>query len=295
MQNERFLEYPHPQMLEGNSASYFMVPASLILDNEAGSKSVTIFSFLSIRRGLDKVVSFTINGIAKWMGKRPNRNPNGVNNKIIKILKHLEALGYLTLPPKIENTALTEAIFHLDNVKSECDRKVFAVLYVDEVQKILHFKSKNKDYTCNSDIVLLVFAWLRMRIYRRANYLRPEEVNVDNKDKRENDIKVRRKVSPDAYDCFYKDIAKELSLSERQVSKAVAALNELELIYSEALPRSQNADGDWKTEPIIFCNYYKREKDHLLAQGSDYYSGEVDSKKNLIKEYKKRRGKNHEK
>lgn len=288
MKEERRLEYLHPSQLEGKSSYYFMVPRCLIQDSQAGSKRITIFSFLSIRRGLDKIVTFTINGIAKWMGKTPNRNPNGVNNKIMQLLRYLQSEGYVSLPRRIENTMLSEAEFNIDTVKKNCEGDTFAILYVDEVEDILHYKIRNKENECNRDVVLLVFAWLRMRIYRRPNRMRPEEMNCDDKDKRENDIANRRKLFPEAYDCYYKDIAKDVGISERLVSKAVAVLNGLELIYSEPLPRSKNDDGDWRTEHIIFCNYYKREKESLLAFGEDYYSEEVESKKNLINAYKKK-------
>ena len=150
------------------------------------------------------------------------------------------------------------------------------------MKQILNYKNQNsKDSSVNNDIILLVFAYLRMRIFRRRNRLFPEEINIDNKNSHKYDIEARKLRSPDAYDCYYCDIAKELGLSSRTVSKAINVLNELGLIYSESLPRIRY-DGKWRTDHTIFCNAYKREGSCLLASGSDYYLTEVKNKKKKL-------------
>ena len=279
-------EYPSPIELDSISGRYFRMPASIILKSDMNEKRATVFSFFSIRRGLDCNLLFSVNNIVKWTGKQPNRNANGINNKIIQIIKQLTDVGYLTLSEELTNSSCIEANFDLDKISRECDNNRFAVIYLDELNKILNYQNPNsKDAFLNNDVVLLVFAYLRMIIYRRRNKLRPEDLNIDNKNNHQYDIEFRKLNIPDAYNCFYSDIANDLGISDRVVSKVIDILNELGLIYSEPLPRVKYNCGNkekWRTDHTIFCNMYKREENFLLATGSDYYLNEVENKKKKL-------------
>lgn len=286
-------EYPNPTELDSISGNYFVVPASIILDTGINDKRVTIFSFFSTRRGLDCCLSFTVNTIIRWLGKKPNRNTNGINNKIIQTISYLSQNKYLTLYDDLISASYeVDAMFNLSKVTEECNRERFAVIYLDELKKILSYQNPNtKDTYLNSDIILLVFAYLRMKIYRRRNELLPEEFNLNNKNSHDYDIKSRKRISPDAYNCFYLDMAKELGISARAVSKAVDILNNIGFIYSEALPRIKYNDGEkekWRTDHTIFCNTYKREGNYLLADGEDYYLTEIENKKKKLNIFDKR-------
>ena len=279
--SERY-EYASPVELDTISGNYFAIPASIILDTDIDEKRVAIFSYFSTRRGVSCELAFSINNIVKWIGKKPDRHVNGINDKTMRIVEYLQDEGYLTFSEELTNSSCIDAIFNLSKITQECDHYRFAIVYIDELKQILNYRNSNsKDSFFNSDTILLVFAYLRMKIFRRRNRLFPEEINIDNKNNHKYDIEVRRLKSPDAYDCYYCNIAKELGLSPRAISKAVAALNELGLIYSESLPRIRY-DGKWRTDHTIFCNAYKREGSFLLASGSDYYLTEVKNKKEKL-------------
>lgn len=287
-------EYSSPVELDAISGNYFAIPASVILDTDMNEKRITVFSFFSIRRGLDCSLMFSVNNIVKWTGKQPNRNANGINNKIMQIINHLNSRRYLQLSEELTNSSCVEAFFNLSKISQECEHERFAIIYLDELKQILQYQVPNpKDTSLNSDVILLVFAYLRMKIFRRRNRLLPEEINVDNKNNHQYDIATRRLRTPEAYDCFYYEIAEELGLSTRAISKAVVALNEIGLIYSEALPRVKYHDGKsekWKTDHTIFCNTYKREGNYLLTSGSEYCLPEIENKKkklNIINNTKK--------
>jgi len=292
IKTERY-EYPSSVELDAISGNYFVIPSSIILDNDVNEKRATIFSFFSIYRGLNCGMFFSVNNIVKWMGKQPNRNANGINNKIIQVIEHLNDNRYLTLSEELTNTSCIEATFNLSKISQECEHDRFAVIYLDEINKILNYKNPNsKDVCLNNDVILLIFTYLRMKIYRRRNKLMPEEVNLDNKNNHEYDIKTRRIGCPEAYDCYYYEIAEELGLTSRTVSKAVAALNEIGLIYSESLPRIK-FENKWRTDHTIFCNAYKREGNYFLAGGKDYYLHEVENKKkklNIVDNRKNKKG-----
>lgn len=286
-------EYSSPIELDAISGNYFAIPASIIMDTDMTEKRATVFSFFSIYRGLNSNLFFSINNIVKWTGKQPNRHTNGINNKIIQVIECLRDGGYLTLSEELNNSSCIEATLNLSKISEECDNDRFAIVYLDELKQIMDYQNPNaKDVFLNSDVILLVFAYLRMKIYRRRNKLFLEEISVDNQNNHQLDIETRRLRSPDAYDCYYYEIAEELGLTSRTVSKAVDVLNELGLIYSEPLPRIKY-ENKWRTDHTVFCNTYKRESNYLLISGSQYYLTEVENKKrklNIVDNRKKKGG-----
>lgn len=266
-------EYPSPAKLEGDEGTYYAIPASIILATNIDVKRISIFSHFSIRRGLDRTVLFSINGIVKWMGRKSNRNANGINNKILQVIEFLRTNRYLQLSDEIGSGQYSEAILSLSKISEECEKHRFAIVYLDELKTIMAYRTPTpKDVYFSNDVVLLVFAYLRMEIYRRSNKL-----SLGDKD-----INTRKLDSPDAYDCYYVEIADDLGISARSVAKAVQVLKDIGLIYYEPLPRSQ-LNGKWRTDHTIFCNAYKREGGYLLASGRGYYESEIKNKKKKLK------------
>lgn len=279
--SERY-EYSSPVELDEMSCNYFAIPASIILDVDMTDKRISVFSFFSIYRGLNCGMFFSVNNIAKWLGKKPDRHANGINSKVIQIVECLVDRGYLTLSEELNNSSCIEAILNLSKISKECDSDRFALIYLDELKQIMNYQNPNpKDSFLNSDVILLVFAYLRMKIFRRRNKLFPEEINMNGENNHQYDIDVRRLRSPDAYDCYYFEIAEELGLTARTVSKAAEVLSELGLIYSESLPRIKYEDK-WRTDHTVFCNMYKREGVYLLASGDSYYLTEMENKKKRL-------------
>ena len=289
---ERF-EYSSPVELDAIGGNYFAIPASIIMDTDMTEKRATVFSFFSSYRGLNSSLFFSINNIVKWTGKQPNRHANGINSKIIQVIECLRDGGYLTLSEELNNSSCVEATLNLSKISHECDNDRFAIIYLDELKQIMDYQNPNtKDAFLNNDVILLVFSYLRMKIYRRRNKLFLEEISVDNQNNHQLDIDTRRLRSPDAYDCYYYEIAEELGITSRTVSKAVDVLNELGLIYSEPLPRIKY-ENKWRTDHTVFCNTYKREGNYLLISGSQYYLTEIENKKrklNIVDNRKKKGG-----
>lgn len=272
------LEISNPTKSTGSAAVYFRVPASIILDSDENERRVSAFSFFSMRRDLDNSVTFTLNNMAKWLGKKPDRHSGGTNENLAECISYLARRKYISLSGKVGNTSDADAMVDLASIADECDHSRFAVIYSDELRKIMDCNPKG------SDAILLVFAWLRMRIPRRRNKLFPEEVGIKGSTGHDDDVAARRKANPDAYDCYIYEIADEVGLSDRIVSNSISTLKELGLIYSEQLPKT-SVDGKWRSNQTVFCNMYKRENGSLLESGESYYMREVENKKMKIFEY----------
>ena len=289
----REIEFSCVNKLKDAECKYFVIPESIILNKKLSERRIVVFSYFSIRRGLDQIIYYSTNEIINWLNLKPDNHSDGINNKIKQIIDTYYEEEYLLPFDSFQRANIKAAVLNLSKISDECSHNRFAVIYIDELQKIIqHKKAEAEDAPLtNNYTLLLVFAYLRMMICRRRNRLLPDEINCDNKNSGAHDISARRLRAPEAYDDYYCEIAERLGLSSRVVSNAVKALNELELIYFEALPRIRYCDGNidrWRTDHTIFCNMYKREDKYLLASGEAYYLEEIKNKKKKLGGLKKK-------
>ena len=169
--------------------------------------------------------------------------------------------------------------FNMEYYFEECS-KGFAVLYLDEIEKIMNYKKSNsKDSTLNNTTILLVFSFLRHKIRRRPNELKPEERNSEG-------IESRRYRLPDAYGDNISNIADETGISSKTLSKIIDILEEdLMLIVTDRAYRVKNEDNEFRTLPTIFANTYKREDKYLLDTGDNYSRTEIELKAENMKQH----------
>lgn len=267
--------------LGGLESKYIYIPLSIIVDTELDIKRVGVFSYLRIHCGLNDVVGFTVPDMVEWCGMKPNKREGKSNDKFLDVVDALNSGGYLTFLTDKSRSSFMKCIFNTDYYYDDCSNG-YAAVYLDEIDKIMSYKKKNsKDSTLNNVTILLVFAYLRNKIRRRPNELKPEERSYDG-------IKERRKRIPDAYDSNINDIAAELDISPKTTSKIIDILEyELNLIVTDRAYRVKNKDNEFRTLPVIFANAYKREDIYLLAFGDSYSRTEIELKANTISQYGK--------
>lgn len=263
--------------LDSRSSKYIVIPSSVILDGKECEKLITVFSYFFIKRGLDDTVSSSINMIAKWCGKNPNRSQRGISAKLLAAVNKLNEDGFISVSDNPSGANIVETNVNLGMITKLCqeDRERFATVYIDEILKIVKYdglSSSNK--TLDNDVLLHVFAYLRMMIYRRKSD--PSATQYGDNDE-------RRVRTTETYNCYIQDMAEELGLSPTIASDAITALREMELIYFEPLPRLKYDDSTWRTGHTVFCNWYKRESGYLVAEGSAYYEEEVKNRKKQLK------------
>lgn len=277
-------EYSRIQ-LEGFESKYIYIPLSVIIDAKLDTRRATVFSFLKIHCGLNYIVNFTASDIVKWCGGKPdNRRTNGTNDKVLCVLDALNDEGYLTYLTEQSRSSYMKCRFNIDYYYNKCTDG-FAVVYLDEIEKIMGYKKENsKDGTLNNATILLVFAFLRHKIRRRPNELKPEERTVEG-------IQNRKMRLPEAYDDNINNIADAIGLSSKTLSKIIDILEcDLKLIVTDRAYRVKNEDNEFRTPSTIFANAYKREDKYLLITDDDYSRKEIEQKakelKKMFGEYK---------
>ena len=260
-------------------SKYIYIPLSVITDTELDIRRVGIFSYLRVHCGLNNVIGFTIPDMVEWCGGKPDRRVNGSNDKTLATLDELKHRGYLTYLTEKNRSSYMKCEFDTNHYYKSCSNG-YAVIYLDELEKIMSYKKENyKDSTINNTTILLIFAYLRNKIRRRPNELMPEERTSEG-------ILRRKKRLPDAYSSNINDIADELGISSKTLSKIIDILEfELEMIVTDRAYRVKNEDDKFRTLPTIFANSYKREDKYLLYTGDNYSRAEIELKAENMKQH----------
>ena len=266
-------------LLKESQSKYIYIPLSVIIDTELDTRRVGIFSYLRIHCGLNNVIGFTIPDAIEWCGGKSDRRVNGTNDKVLSTLDALVNMGYLTYLTEKSRSSYIKCEFNMAHYYEECSNG-YAVIYLDELKKIMSYKKENlKDSTFNNTTILLVFSYLRNKIWRRPNELSPEERTSDG-------IKKRKEKLPDAYGSNFLEIANELNISSKTLSKIIDVLEqELGLIVTDRAYRIKNEDNEFRTLPTIFANAYKREDKYLLDTGDNYSRIEIEQKAENMKQH----------
>lgn len=269
-------EYTRTPLTESES-KYIYIPFSVIADNQMDTKRVSIFSYLRIHTGLNDLIGFTVPDLVEWCGMKPNNREGKTNDKFLSIIDSLVNRGYFTYLTKKDKNNFIKCKFNMEYYYDQCSNG-YAVIYLDELEKIMNYKNLQGNSVDNA-IILLVFSYLRNKIRRRPNELKPEERTLDG-------IRLRRERFPDAFDSNITNIAKELGIHKQTLSKIIDVLEQdLKLIVTDRAYRVKNEDKEFRTLPTIFANAYKREDKYLLVAGENYSRTEIELKAENMKQH----------
>ena len=247
------------------------------MDKELDVKRVGAFSYLRIHCGLNDVVGFTIPDMVEWCGLKPNKRQGSTNDKFLSLVDSLYDEGYLTYLTEKDRNSYIKCKLNMEFYYERCS-KGYAVIYLDELQKILTYKNLQGN-SINNSTILLVFSYFRNKIMRRPNELKPEERTTEG-------IKKRRQRLPDAFDGSITDIANELGIHKQTLTKIIDILElELKLIVTDRAYRVKTDNDEFRTLPTIFANSYKREDKYLLITDEDYGRIEISLKAENMKRY----------
>lgn len=264
-------------LLSDLESKYIYIPLSVIVNNDLDVKRIGILSYLRIHCGLNDIVGFTVSDMVEWCGMKPNNRPDKANDKFLGILDDLSNRGYLTYLTEKNRSSYMKCKMDTEYYYDRCSEG-YAVVYLDELQKIIKYKS-DQGSSVNNLTILLVFAYLRNKIRRRPNELKPEERTADG-------IQKRRERIPDAFDSHITDIAKELGVHKQTIQKAIDILEQdLKLIITDRAYRIKNDNNEYRTLPTIFANTYKREDKYLLTNDENYARTEIELKAEIMKRH----------
>jgi DNA-binding MarR family transcriptional regulator len=277
-ENKKDNKYEYSKILLTDLKSkYIYIPLSLITDKELDNKRVGTFSYLRVHCGLNDTVGFTIPDMVEWCGMKPNKREGKTNDKFLSIVEDLIHRGYFTSLTDKSKSAYIKCKLNMEYYYERCS-KGYAVIYLDELQKILSYKNLQGN-SINNATILLVFSYFRNRIIRRPNELKPEERTIEGAIQ-------RRTRLPDAFDGNINDIAKELGIHKQTLTKIIDILErDLKLIVTDRAYRVKNDDNEFRTLPTIFANTYKREDKYLLVTGEDYARTEIELKAENMKQH----------
>lgn len=269
--------------LVGKEGMCVLIPQSIIFNQEIGRSRVLTYSYLSCKTTMDYSVCFSIYEIMEWVGKKVDRHLGigSTTDDVIQALNYYKDNDLLKCDQPIKlGHSLKQGVFDKDRVMEliEQDRSNgyrFTKIYVDEIERITGYHEYN-GRKLSADVVMLVFAYLR--------YMIPVSNNL-----------AGAVQEPDAYDTHYKLIGEEIGLSERMVSKAIAILIDLGLIYERrrgtTVYYTKKKNGDlskkFRENTYIFCNTTKRikgknGKPYMVAEGEIYYLHEADEKEDKL-------------
>lgn len=276
--DERNNKYEYTKtLLTDLESKYIYVPLSVIVDKELDIKRVSILSYLRIHCGLNDIVGFTVPDMVEWCNMKPNKREGKTNDKFLSIINDLSSRGYLTYLTEQSRCSYIKCKFNTEYYYEKCSEG-YAVIYLDELEKMMSYKNLQGNSISNTTL-LLVFAYLRNKIRRRPNELKPEERTLDG-------IKQRKERLPDAFDGNISDIAKELGIHKQTLSKVIDILEqELGLIVTDRAYRIKIEDSEFRTLPTIFANAYKREDKYLLATGEEYSRTEIELKAQNMRQH----------
>lgn len=228
-----------------------MIPKNIIYDTAMNEKRVLLFSYFSLKRGLDDTVGFSCNNIVEWGGYKHNYNKGKINESIKDLLINFIDNKYISIVGDINKNNFIDSVLHTE--KFDIDSR-FALVYDVELERIRNFKKYTKDITrMSSAILLLVLSYLRVNMLRRQNgYIG------------------RRSDKPEFCYRMYIDIEKDIGISSRYISRAIKILQEMDLIVSHELKRYKDDSENWHTDVTIFVNKYKLKSSVEIDMNYDY-------------------------
>lgn len=266
--------------LKGLQCNRVLIPESIITDTTLQKYRVATLAYICAMTGVAYQINFSIKLIVNWLGKSDDRHitKHGCNTAsgVKDCIESFKESGILSYDnDELRFATLIEGQFDKEKYSEYYAHERFAKIYIDELTTIINYKNSNNDGYIDNSILLLVFAYLRMKI--------PVKNNLAGAGER-----------ADAYDTNYNVIGNELGLSERLVSRAIRVLVQLGFLYEQrrgvetyySTDEKGNRIVHRKEKTIIFCNAYKRidkgSKTYLEAEGEDYYLKEASDKENEL-------------
>lgn len=276
---------------------YFIkLPNNLVWTYEEGEKPITkdmnnktimVLSNLMFRCNLLRVCYFTLEDLIIKCGYTPRNGKGRTIEQFKNILLDLETLGYIVAPnvkiAEIKPNTFIECEINSNIIKNEDgeDEQFFRLFYKD-YRKILDIDSK-----LDKDIMLNIYCYINSRILHRSDDDETEKYGI-------------RMYGKAEYTFFkYKEITRDLNISETTFKEHLEILKESKLIFSDNIGLIER-EGSRKIAGNIYCVrecelkpalndskfYYESEGYRLLGKKTDEGTKKIIGLDSRIKQLK---------
>lgn len=225
-------------------------------------KLIATYVFFWQHSDKNNEIAFSINKLVLWCGFKPNPHHGMINDVFIEIIEKLNRNEYIKIDEDLlysQSSKLIKAEFNIEKYFDLIDKEHFAMVYLDEIKKIMSYDFSTKNRVMTNCNLLTVFSYLRYKIVLRSTFSNEEE-------------------NPEVYYRYYGDIGDEIRINPKVLSELFTILqDDLGIIYRRHIKKQvlKNGKKVWITTPTVFCNTYKRFNGNLLCSGEDYYLKEV--------------------
>lgn len=233
---------------------YIKVPREIIYAKDIGDKRIACFTYFVFHMGLNDRVLFYCNYLIEWCHFKPKRDKGCMNDKFKKILSWMYTNGLIHNFDDNdfdEKRFSSNSIFVVDiNREWFSPSGDFALIFDFEIEVINDYYQKNKktiDTRISWATILLVLSYVRCNIRHRPKECYETASEIEK--------------CPEILFRKYMEIADDIGISERVVSKCIKILCELEILIKADMPRFKDKSGNWHTDSTIFTNKYKYVQD----------------------------------
>ena len=197
---------------------FVQVPRNLIEDQAIGDKRVLVYLSISF----SKWTGCKVDELTTFCGySADNRHSGSAGQQIRNIVAQLISRGYLTS--------------HANQMRFTTFNDCFGAIYYDEFDKIMRTTKSTRvgDHRVNHAHLLLLLSCIRCYMIHTTG-------------------------APQIYSNLLKRISEHIGISVRSISNCIRALEDLEIIHSEELPRYKDSNGNWHSNVRIFVNRQSR-------------------------------------
>lgn len=258
--------------------SIIKIPRKIIYATECGDKRAICFSYFALHAGLNDIALYYCNYLITWCGFKPKRDPGAINDKFKTTLEWMYQNGFIANDDAtpFDRNKFSKGMGFVSKINRDWiyPNNNFGLIFDFELESIWNYSKKyrlNIDSRITHATLLLVLAYLRCNFRTRKKELYGDLLEM--------------KKCPEIFYHFYADIAGDLGLLERVVSKCVDILCQLDIIVKYNMPRFKDDNGNWHTDPTIFASKYKYQmgtKGEYILDETYFYEKEIEYGKKLI-------------
>lgn len=169
------------------------VPQEVIVNSDISAKRCSVYLYFLVKANIENVIGFTCDDIVTWCGYIPNYHKGKINDEITQTINYLYKNEYL------QNLSFTSG-----NSFSQCSlnfQKTYnsvncSIVTFEDIKKIKQLSFNNENKKMSFSVLLLIYLYLKLN-------------------QNSNNIKINK---------TYVEIASEVGISERYISKAIDKL-----------------------------------------------------------------------